>query len=226
MRLEFIRRKAIEVGFPEDRLVTHYIGIDPEQFSENAHADASSLVVLHVARLVETKGTAYLIDAFKRIAEKHARATLVIVGEGPLRTSLEDQAMRLGLAGRIRFLGAQSHAEVRRLMAEASVFALPSVTATNGGQEGLGLVLLEAAASGVPVVGTRHGGIPEAMLNERNGFLVKERDIEELAAALDQLLMDPGLRRRFGAEGIALVHERFDIRKQSHLLENHYRSVL
>lgn len=147
MRLEFIRRKAIEVGFPEDRLVTHYIGIDPEQFSENAHADASSLVVLHVARLVETKGTAYLIDAFKRIAEKHARATLVIVGED--RCALRWKIRQCGrLAGRIRFLGAQSHAEVRRLMAEASVFALPSVTATNGGQEGLGLVLLEAAASG------------------------------------------------------------------------------
>lgn len=218
---DFMRREAVKAGYPEARLEVHYMGIDPRPFSAASHDGPPH--VLHVARLVDKKGTAYLIDAFARVAERHREAKLTILGDGPLRAALEAQVAGHGLQHRVEFAGAVPHQRVRACMAEASVLALPSVTAPSGDSEGLGLVLLEAAASGLPVVGTLHGGIPEAVRDGVSGHLVPERSVDGLADALDALLADPSLRRRMGDAGRTLVSERFDNRVQSAKLEQIYR---
>lgn len=219
---EFMRDEALKAGYPAERLQVHYMGIDPRPFTTASHEGAPQ--ILHVARLVDKKGTTYLIDAFAQLAQRHPDATLVILGDGPLRATLQAQVAQHGLQGRVEFAGAVPHRTVRERMAQASVLALPSVTAESGDSEGLGLVLLEAAASGLPVVGTLHGGIPEAVSNGNSGYLVPERDAAQLAAALDTLLSDAQLRRRMGAAGRALVCERFDIQAQSGKLEDIYRA--
>lgn len=222
---EFIRSRLLRLGFPAERTRVHYIGVDPSTFPL-AQPDNAAPLILHVARLVEKKGTRHLLEAFALIAARHPRAQLAIVGAGPLLAQLQHQAASLGIAARVRWLGALPHAEVRRWLHRASVFCLPSCTAESGDSEGLGLALLEAAASGVPVVATRHGGIPEAVIDERTGFLVPERDAARLADALDDLLGSEALRRRFGAAAREHVRGRFDLHVQTGALERLYEEAL
>jgi glycosyltransferase involved in cell wall biosynthesis len=227
---EFIRSRLLALGFPADRIRQHYIGVDTAAFesidAEAESAESDDPVILHVARLVEKKGTLHLLDAFARIADRHDRARLAVIGAGPLRAALEARACALGVGARVRWLGAVPHAEVRRWLRRAAVFCLPSCTAGNGDAEGLGLVLLEAAASGVPVVGTHHGGIPEAVMDGTTGYLVRERDVGQLAGALDALLSSTDLRLQFGAAARRFVRERFDLHTQTRALERLYQTVL
>lgn len=222
---DYIRKRVIALGFPEDRTHVHYIGINTENILPR-QSEEKSLMVLHVARLVEKKGTEYLIRAFAKIAPLQLGVELVIIGDGPLRGHLESLATELGLNSRIRFLGAQPHNEVLTMMNKASMLVLPSVTAQSGDAEGLGMVLLEAAALGLPLVGSIHGGIPEVIEDGKTGFLFPERDVNVLADRMSELLKDKNLRRNMGNQARVLVESRFDIRKQTEKLEKLYQSVL
>jgi len=183
-------------------------------------------VILHVARLVEKKGTGDLLDAFALVRRKYPVAELQIVGEGPLEHSLRAKAESLGLGDHVHFLGARRHEDVLTLMRKAWVFCLPSITAKSGDAEGLGMVLLEAAACGVPSVATRHGGIPEAVIHGVTGLLQGEHDIAGLAGNLNELLGDAGLRSQMGGAARRHAVEKFDLAKQSSLLADIYRKLL
>jgi colanic acid/amylovoran biosynthesis glycosyltransferase len=222
---EYIRQRVIKLGFPEERTHVHYIGIDAQAIRQRSAAEERP-VVLHVARLVEKKGTEYLIRAFAHIAAQTPNAELIIVGDGPLRTRLEMLAHSLGIGWRIRFMGARPHTEVMALMRSAAMLVLPSVTAQSGDSEGLGMVLLEAAAQAVPLIGTRHGGIPEVIQNGKTGYLVPEREVGMLAERLHELLNNAQLRHSMGEQARGLVETRFDIRKQTERLEDFYSHVL
>jgi glycosyltransferase involved in cell wall biosynthesis len=217
---EHIRRSAIEWGYPAERTVVLPIGVDTDAIKPVPFGEKPQIV--HVARLVEKKGTADLLRAFATVRRAVPAADLVIIGEGPLRERLDVLAKQLGIADAVQFLGARTHAEVLAQVAAAQVLCLPSVTAPNGDMEGLGMVLLEAAATGRPVVGTNHGGIPEAVDDGVNGYLVPERDPVALAERLLALLGDPDLGERFGAAGRAMVERRFDLHTQTGKLESLY----
>jgi colanic acid/amylovoran biosynthesis glycosyltransferase len=225
---DFIANRAVSAGFPVDRIVRHYIGIDTNRFkpSDSAASSAESLNVLHVARLVEKKGTKYLIDAFSRVCGKYPNAVLNIVGDGPMLPMLREQANSTGIGSHVKFLGSVSHAEITRMMLEADVFILPSVTATNGDSEGLPIVILEASSCGLPIISTYHAGIPEAIVDGETGYLTKEHDVVALAEALDALLESPALREQLGAGGRKLMCGKFDIRRQAESLESIYRQVI
>ncbi len=222
---EFICQRVIELGFPEERTFVHYIGIDTQAISPR-DPSAERPTVLHVARLVEKKGTAYLIRAFAMIAHVFPEVDLVIIGDGPLRESLVTLARAIGLKSRILFTGVRSHEEVMAAMNKAAMLVLPSVTAGSGDAEGLGMVLLEAAALGVPLIGTWHGGIPEAVDDEQTGFLVPERDVVMLAGRMQELLANHALRKSMGRQARVLCESRFDIQKQTQRLEAFYDKVL
>lgn len=221
----FIRERVLALGFPEARTRVHYIGVDCQAIQPRAAAEETP-VILHVARLVEVKGTQVLLQAFQSVARHHAEAQLVIIGDGPLRRSLEAQAQALGLAQRVRFLGALPHVRVLAWMRKAAMLVLPSVRTATGRVEGLGMVMLEAAATGVPVIGSRLGGIPEGIRDGETGFLVPERDPAALAERMGQLLADPATRRRMGAQARAFVARNFDIDRQTEILEQLYDEVL
>ena len=221
----FIRDRVLAMGFPEARTQVHYIGVDCQAIRPRDPSEETP-TILHVARLVEVKGAQYLIRAFGALAQRHARVQLVIIGDGPLRRSLQALTKSLGLEHRVRFLGALPHAQVLAWMRKAAMLVLPSVRTASGRVEGLGMVMLEAAATGVPVAGSRVGGIPEGVIDGQTGFLVPERDVDALARRMDDLLGDPALRLRMGAEARALVERRFDIRRQTETLEKLYDAVL
>jgi colanic acid/amylovoran biosynthesis glycosyltransferase len=221
----FIRDRVLAMGFPEARTYIHYIGVDCAAIRPREPAEETS-TILHVARLVEVKGTEYLIRAFALVAGRSADVELVIIGDGPLKGRLRTLAASLGIAQRVRFLGALPHAQVLDWMRKAAMLVLPSVRTSTGRVEGLGMVLLEAAATGVPVVGSRIGGIPEGVIDGETGLLAPERDPDALARCIGDLLDNPAARLRMGARARLHVEERFDIRRQTETLEGFYDSVL
>ena len=221
----FIRDRVVALGFPPGRTHVHHIGVSTPVV-ETSDPGGTGPVILHVARLVEMKGTSYLLRAFAKFAPLHPDARLVVVGDGPLGRSLRGLARSLGLGERVCFTGALPHGEVLGWMRRARVLVLPSVLTGTGRVEGLGMVLLEAASHGLPVIGSRVGGIPEVVIDGRTGFLVPERDPDALARRLGELLDDPALRRRMGDEARALVSRRFDLRRQTEVLEEFYDALL
>lgn len=216
-----LRTVAIERGFPAERTLTHYDGVRLDEFTPGAEAAQPGLV-LHVGRLVEKKGAALLIRAFAEVRRRHPHAELAIIGEGPLEGTLRRLAGELELGGSVNFLGALPHAEVRRWMRRAWVLAAPSVRAADGDREGLPTVVVEAAASGLPVIGSAHAGIPEAIDDGRSGFVVGQGDVAELAARIDQLMASADLRAGMAARSRALAEARFDAVRQGQRLEALY----
>lgn len=207
---EHIRGQAEKFGLDPSRAVVIPTGVDVTSLKQTPIPGDG--VILHVARLVEKKGTAILLRAFEDLVRGYPSATLRIVGDGPLRAELEAQAEQLGVAKSVAFLGTKSHREVLDEMSACDILCLPSVTASTGDQEGLGQVLLEAGALGRPVVGTDHGGIREAVVHGRTGLLVPERDAGALADALGELLGASKTAVSYGAQGAAHVNENFDVR--------------
>jgi colanic acid/amylovoran biosynthesis glycosyltransferase len=221
----FIRDRVLALGFPEARTHTHYIGVDCRAIRPRDPLEEEP-AILHVARLVEVKGTRHLLRAFASLARRYGGVRLVIIGDGPLRRSLQALATTLQVRDRVRFLGALPHEQVLAWMRKAAMLVLPGVRTATGRTEGLGLVLLEAAATGVAVIGSRVGGIPEAVVDGHTGFLVPERDEGALAECVAKLLDDPAMRHRMGAHGRALAEQRFDIHQQTAALETLYDSLL
>lgn len=221
---DFVRRKIIDLGFPPDRSKLHYIGVDLAAIPLRAPEEERS-VILQVGRLVPVKGTTFLIRAFAEIAPLYPSARLVLIGDGGLRRTLESEARKTGIAGQIDFLGALPHTEVLQWMRRATMLVLPSIRTPSGQEEGLGMVTLEAAATGIPVVGSRIGGIPEAIDDGQTGFLVPEQNPAALAARLRSLLDDAALRRRFGAAARLKVAAQFDLARQTAKLEEYYDAL-
>ena len=219
---QFLRRKALEIGFPEDKLKTHYIGVNLKFFCPPAN-DRPRQNVLFVGRLVEKKGCTYLIQAMQKVQSRFPLARLVVIGDGVERTNLEAQARNLGI--HCDFRGAQPSSVVRDEMNSARVFCVPSVTASNGDSEGFGIVFAEAQAMGVPVVSSLHGGIPEVVCDGSTGLLAPERDHSRLAEHIIRFFADETFWKDCSRKGQTWISDRFDIRRQTMSLEETYTEV-
>jgi glycosyltransferase involved in cell wall biosynthesis len=180
--------------------------------------------VLFVGRLVEKKGCEYLIRAFAQVKQLVPDASLIIAGDGVLRGELSQLARQLGV--RAQFRGALSSDEVAQELHLARVFCLPSVTAANGDAEGFGIVLLEAQASGVPVVTSAMGGASEGINEGVTGFAFRERDVDTLAARLVELLTNDAIAASFALAGPRFVSQRFDLHRCTEALEALYDHTL
>ncbi len=176
---DFIKEKALSAGFPESKLKTHYIGIDVENITPIADAERDKSI-LHIARLVEKKGTLTIISAVGLIKDHLNGYKIKIIGDGPLYQKIKDKINEMQLNEHIELMGEVKHHEVMQMISSTSMLLVPSVTAKNGDSEGLPTVILEASANKVPVIGTLHAGIPEAIIDGETGFLVEEHDAKML----------------------------------------------
>lgn len=218
---EHIRQKALERGYPQEKLAVHRIGIDLPQAEPG---DKRERMVLFVGRMVEKKGCIHLIRAMEQVEAKMPDAKLVLLGDGPLRPELEQEAKtRLRNA---TFLGMQPQPEVREWMRRAQILAAPSIVARSGDAEGLPTVLCEAQAIGLPVVSFIGPGVNEAVVADETALLVQPTDETALGDAILRLLGDEGMRASFGAAGQRRAAACFDIRTQTALLEEKYDEVL
>jgi glycosyltransferase involved in cell wall biosynthesis len=221
---EFIRTKLLERGYPAERTVTVPIGVDVDLFNPQRE-EAAVPTVLFVGRMVEKKGVTYLLDAMAEVMKICKNARLVLIGDGPLMPALIDQACALKLPN-VTFMGSCDPAMVRQQMSRASILAAPSVTAASGDSEGLPIVVCEAQATGLPVVGTRHAGIPEIVQHDKTGLLVAERSIHELAQSILILLGRPELRRQMGSSARMNVCLNYNLKILTARLENHYDGAI
>ncbi|MEU6573047.1 glycosyltransferase family 4 protein [Streptomyces sp. NPDC046805] len=167
-------------------------------------------VVVCVSRLVPRKGQDTLIRAMPRILAKEPDAVLLIVGGGPYEKELHRLARETGVAGSVRFTGAVPWSQLPAHYGAGDVFAMPCRTRRGGlDVEGLGIVYLEASATGLPVVAGDSGGAPDAVLDGETGWVVRGGSPEEAADRIATLLGDAGLRRRMGERGRAWVEEKW-----------------
>ncbi len=168
----------------------------------------------------------YALRAIAMVRKGGYDVDFKVAGDGPLRTRLEETAAALGIKGAVSFLGWQTQQQVKELLGAADIMLVPSVTASNGSTEGHTVVSMEAMASGVPVVATRHAGIPELVKDGKTGLLVEERDVDGLAEKMRLLIEDPGLRETLARNGRKKIEEQFDIDKLNDRLVGIFQDLL
>jgi len=213
---EFVRDRLLARGFPPGKLEVIHQGVELDAAEAGATDAVGDPYVLFVGRFVEKKGVSHLVNAMRLLEAQGSAAKLVLIGDGPLSGMLREQARELK---RVAFLGWLPNSEVRRWMRGAVALCVPSATARAGDSEGLPTVIFEAMAEAVPVVGSDHAGIAEAVAHDTTGLIVPEGDPRALAAALASLIERPELRQRLGTAARAAAVERFSALQQSRRLE-------
>ena len=209
---EHFRRRAIDLGCPPAKATVVGSAIDCRRFAMKDDNDATGrpVRVLAIGRLVEKKGFADAISAVAHLLRSGRRIELTIIGDGPLRAALQAQIDAEGASEVIRLLGAQPQSVVVETLRSSDILVAPSVTAASGDEDAPVNSLKEAMAVGLPVVATRHGGIPELVEDGRSGYLVAERDPAALADRLATLMDSPQGWRAMGRAGRAKVVAEFD----------------
>jgi glycosyltransferase involved in cell wall biosynthesis len=222
---EDMRRDVCALGCPDDKVLVHYYGSDTERFRfpERRYEECDAPVVLSMGRLHEQKGQDLLLRALRRLERRGRDFRVVFVGDGPLRPELERLVAEYGWQARVTFAGNVPYASEALVehMRSATLFAHPSVT-VNGLKEGIPGTIVEAMASGLPVVATWHAGIPAVIDHDRHALLVPERDVDALAAALDALLADARLRARLGRAAARRARDELDLHARTVELERIY----
>jgi len=193
------------------------VQIDTEEKKRALGLSSKALVVGTVGWLLPIKGPAYLLDAMVDIWQHSSNVELVYVGKGDLEEDLKQKAMKMGLSGKVKFLGWRD--DVHKIIPVFDVFVLPSMN------EGMGRVLVEAMAAGKPVVASNVGGIPDLIVNGQNGFLFEPGDVNGLSAAIEKLLLDKNMRCAMGEKGQTIARD-FSEEKMIKKIDALYASLL
>jgi len=181
---------------------------------------------VQACRLVEKKGIDIALKAFAGFFATYPGARFTIAGEGPLREPMMKLADELGLGGVVDFTGFLSGKELCELYERSHIFLHPSNMTADFNQEGIPNSMLEAMATGLPVVATRHGGIPEAVEHGRTGLLSAERDVAALLDHLYSLVRRPDVWSEMGRSASHSMHENFEHSVQVAKLEEVYREAI
>ena len=205
-----MERRLISLGAPPEKLVYNPYGVDCERFFGAAPASAPPTLAA-VGRFTEKKAPHLTLLAFARALKSIPEARLRMIGEGPLKDACIDLAEALHIRHAVTFLGAQGHDVISRELRSARAFVQHSVEAPNGDSEGTPVAIIEAGATGLPVISTRHGGIPDVVQEEQTGLLVDERDVDGMASHMVTLLTDSALAGRMGLAAQQRVREHFSM---------------
>jgi glycosyltransferase involved in cell wall biosynthesis len=210
-----LRTRAVALGADEGRSETVPYGVDAERFRPDAGARARirerlgigdrDPLLFSAGRFVRKKGFEYLVEAAGMLASRWPTLKLVLGGAGDLDAELRGRAAAAGVADRVLFPGVLHHDDIAQFLAAADIAVVPSVRDDSGNVDGLPNVVMEALASGTPLVTTPAGGIGAVAHDGVNAAVVAERDVAGLAGRIDLLLRDPDRRAELGARGRALV---------------------
>ena len=224
---KFMEQKLRLLGCRSEKIRKMHYGIDLSQFDYQTREFTAGepLRTLTIARLTEKKGVEYAIRAIAEVRQAYPRITYDIIGDGPLRPQLQRLIEQLGLGASVTLHGAKTGEFVRQMLSQAHIFILTSVTASDGDEEGTPVSLLEAQASGIPVLSTWHSGIPEIVRNGETGFLVPERDLKSLAERLSFLIGNPETCAELGRNGRQFIASNFGAAQQIDKLMELYRNL-
>jgi glycosyltransferase involved in cell wall biosynthesis len=220
---DWAKQDIAKYGVDKEKIETIHNGVNVGEFKplggENKH-DGHGPMLLFVGRMVRQKGIPYLIEAMPLVLKRHPDARLLLIGRGSALESLKKKARAMGLDGSVVFSGYMEEDELKEAYGACDVFALPSTV------EPFGIVIVEAMASGKPVVCTDSGGVKEIVADGVNGFIVPPGDPGALAARICQLLSDEGLRGRMGKAGRGIAEAKFDWKAIAVKTKRLYEEVL
>lgn len=218
-----IRDRLLELGCPPEKIDILRSGIDLSAFSYRGQQELHSPVrLVTIGRLAPTKGIEHALEAVRKLVDAGCSVEYRIVGDGPRREALIEFASELDLDGVATFEGAVSADEVANILREADVLIAPSVVAPSGQTEGVPNVLKEAMASGVPVIGTRVGGVAELIDDGSNGFLVPQQDADAIAECVQAIIARQGELPQMLSRARAAIEQEYDLRQLNADLESVY----
>ena len=213
-----------ELGCPPEKIRVHRTGIplDRFPFAQRYLPEDGHWRLFQACRLIPKKGIETTLRAFALFLAQYPEAKLTVAGEGPLAVPLQELAEDLHIASRVSFPGFVSQARLRELFYQSHLFLHPSVTGPDGDREGVPNAMLEAMASGLPVMSTWHGGIPEAVMHRETGLLTPEHAHEALADGMLWLASEPAEYVSMSANAARSVAGNWEIHAQTRLLESFY----
>lgn len=211
---QYLADRLIAWGCPSEKIRVLYGGVDLNEFKYRAPHKGDSQNILSIGRLVEKKGHHILMQAFQKIRGKFPNATLTIIGRGGLEEYLISLANQLNLGDSFRLLNHLPKDQVREQMTNADIFCAASLEAADGDVEGIPNTLKEAMAIGVPVISTNHAGIPELITNNKEGVLVQENNVDELADALEFMLSNREIWETYTVAARQKVEQKFNLSQQ------------
>jgi glycosyltransferase involved in cell wall biosynthesis len=224
-RSKQLASRVAGLGCPEAKTRLMRTAVPDLTFVEREPPGNGEWRIVQAARLVPKKGVSAALHAFAAFRRRHPGATFTIAGEGPLEKELRRTAAELGVGDQVQFAGFLPQRALQDLFFQSHVFLHPSETA-GGDVEGIPNAMLEAMATGLPVVSTRHGGIPEVIEDGWNGLLCGEGDVEGVTSALLRLAGNPSLYRALARQASDSVHRQFSRERQVAAIEEIYNDAL
>lgn len=209
--------KLLAMGAPPEKVYYNPCGVNCDEFVGD-RITGEQPVFLAVGRFVEKKAPHLTLLAFAQVHRRHPEAQLRMIGNGPLLDACRDLAEGFGLSQAVTFLDIQPHTVIQQEMRRARAFVQHSVEALSGDCEGTPVAILEAGASGLPIVSTRHAGIPDVVIEERTGLLVDERDVNGMAAQMIRLIENPRLAEKLGDAAREHIKAHFSMQHSLHRL--------
>jgi colanic acid/amylovoran biosynthesis glycosyltransferase len=228
---EHMKTSLINMGCPSDKVIVQHLGIELDKYPYNPRirvkGDNREIQIIHCASFREKKGHKYAIQAFAVIQQQFPNTSLRLIGDGPLLNEIKTLVQSLGIQNKVHFLGKMNHLQTINELVHADILLYPSVTASDGDSEGgAPVAIIEALATGMPVVSSRHADIPDVIIHGRNGFLAQERNVEELVSYLKFLLIHTDQWESIGKAGRVHIEREYNLLRQISSLENIYTKVI
>jgi colanic acid/amylovoran biosynthesis glycosyltransferase len=224
-----MKKELVKLGCPENKIIVQHLGVDLNKFyfKPRTLSEDGNITILITGSFREKKGIPFAINAFAKVKEDHPDIQLRILGDGPMRDQIEALIEELGISSSVTLLGYKTHDVFLNEAKDAHIFMLPSITAQNGDTEGgAPVAILEAQATGLPVISSYHADIPEVVVDGESALLAPERNAETLAKHLEYLVEHPDVWGEMGRAGREHVEQEYDVMVQVGKLEEIYDELL
>ncbi len=210
-------QNILDLGCPEKKLVYNVYG--PQDKFFEVKPEFSKQQFISIGRFVDKKAPYNLILSFLKVVEKFPEAKLIMAGDGLLLDTCKNLVKYYRLEANINFVGVVSPEKYREYLEESLAFVQHSVTAVNGDSEGTPVGILEASAAGLPVISTKHAGIPDVIIHDETGLLVEEHDVDGMAKNMIMLLENKEMAKKMGAKGRINIRENFNMARHISVLD-------
>ncbi|MFA8343487.1 MAG: glycosyltransferase [Rhodothermaceae bacterium] len=225
-----LREQLIKLGCPEAKAVVQPLGIKVEKYPEKKYNRSDKTIILQTSTFREKKGIEYSLEALSKLKKADYNFEFRLIGAGDSEAAnqrMENIAKEFGISENVKFLGKQPHSVTIEEMTKCDIFLHPSVQAKDGDNEGGAPVgLIEACATGCPVVSTTHADIPGVVVNNETGFLVEERNSDQIFEKLKWFIDNPEQMEIFGRRSRDFVQNKFDLKKTIPSLETIYKKLV